>query len=414
MLNSIGLFIKRKNIPNPTIQDLHKELLIYLLEAQIVITSIQHLKNKNFSVFDGNVGDAKCQVRASMLIDIFSDQSIIFNQLDGITKNIEIFIHKIEKTIQENDFENLKIIRKKIEIFKFNAMSNFIQKYNLHLILPEEIIVPALCMITKLSKHDLHSLTHNKISKQSIDKFRELAKIQLCKLSIKYEQSLAKNYNLSEEQTILSQIESKTYSSGFASMTAFFPSLKIILKKMNLKKQPILQKNIIFCSCGGIIKIEQKIWFTQDTTFQSTNDLNILANNPFIVVEGYQFSGSFTQLKQLLNIPEHANLISKEFRKSCTCLTKCKLNNVFNNIENIILTNSTQHFQFITGAEIDWKGLGLENSNLKKEFDHLKTIPGCSVEDMSTFCIRHVYASTIADVLKEQEEMETLLQAETK
>jgi len=36
----------------------------------------------------------------------------------------------------------------------------------------------------------------------------------------------------------------------------------------------------------------------------------------------------------------------------------------------------------------------------------------CSIEDMSTFCIRHIYPSTIADVLKETEEIEAKLNAD--
>jgi hypothetical protein len=413
-INLIGLFIKRKNIPNPTIQDLHKEILIYLFEAQTILMAIKHLTIKDFSIFDGHVGDAKCQTRTSMLIDMYSPKNRIFEELNSIQKNTQLFIQKIQQFLQENNFDNQSYNKKNIEQFKFQEMSNFIDKYDFHLILPEEIIVPALCIITKLSKHEIHVLTNNKISKQSIDKFRELAKIQLCKLSIKYEHGLTKGSNLSEAKTSMSQIESKKYSSGFSSMTAFFPSVKVILEKMKLEQQPILQKNIIFCSCGGMIKIEHTLWQIKQNLFYETNIIDISTHTPLMVVEGYQFSGSFLQLKQLLNMPEHTTLISKEFRRACTCTKSCKLNNNTSNIEEIMLTNSTHHSQFITGAEIDWKGLGLENSDLKKEYDHLKTIPGCSIDDMSQFCIRHIYPSTIADVLKEQEEMKARLQAEKK
>ena len=118
-------------------------------------------------------------------------------------------------------------------------------------------------------------------------------------------------------------------------------------------------------------------------------------------------------MQHKLKIENKATDIPHEFRKSCTCKKPSKENPV-KSFDEAIMAFFAQHPQFTNGAEINWQGLGLENSDLKKEFDHLLTLPGFSRENMSVFQINHMYASTIADVLKEQKEMEARLQAERK
>ena len=48
------------------------------------------------------------------------------------------------------------------------------------------------------------------------------------------------------------------------------------------------------------------------------------------------------------------------------------------------------------------KDLVLTNSDLKKEFDYLNTLPGYNINDMSKFFINHIYASTIEQALEDQ------------
>ncbi len=408
-LSLVGLFIKRKNIPNPIIKDIHKELLIYLFEAQILLLSFFHLKNKNLYVFDGNVGDAKCQTRASILINMYTQDNARFAEKIFIKQNLESLVQKIKNLLAENDFKNHLFVKNNVHVFKFKNMNNFIEKYQLNILLPKEIIIPALCMITKLSRTEIHALTENEISKQSIDKLQELAKIQLCQLSIQYENSLI-SCPLSEEKKSLTQIESKKYSSDFLKMTSFFLGFKPIFQKMKINNEFFIQKIIYFCTCNGIINQTLHLYRSEKNIFKEIDISLIDKNKVIMVIEGLSYSGSFNNLKNNLLIPLNKRSIPNEYQTPCKC-SLVKNKKFKNNIEEIILANFAQHPQFITGAEINWKDLGLTNSNLKKEFDHLKTISGCSNDDMSQFCILHVYASTIADVLKEQEEMEARLQA---
>ena len=58
---------------------------------------------------------------------------------------------------------------------------------------------------------------------------------------------------------------------------------------------------------------------------------------------------------------------------------------------------------------LDYEFRTKENSKFKAKYDYLQNVIGCNIENMSTFCISHIYASTIADVLKEQEELQKQL-----
>ncbi|MBP6892595.1 hypothetical protein KBB68_03375 [Candidatus Babeliales bacterium] len=388
-----------------------QELYVYLLEINIINQAIENFIFHRLQNFDSSVGDWKCQTRTSIVLDLIKNQNLCSLNLKKKKKNLPQLIKKIENFIKNikklNHLERKTLTKKLINI----SLEELLNENDIFLKNSETInIISLFYLCSPLTiKHlpfiEKTLLTHKKINKMLIS-----AKHKISLFTINYEKQLALAYCSKENQKILGQIANK----GYSSMTAFFPSFKVIFEKMKQEKESFLEKKIIFCLCGGVISQTHNLYSATQNNFTKKH-FNILSKkNTIMVIEGYQFNGSFQELKQLLKIPINNTLISKEFYKQCSCLSKTKQKIQKTNIEKIILAGFVQHPQFITGAEIDWKGLGLENSNLKKEFDHLKTIPGCSVEDMSTFCIRHVYASTIADVLKEQEEMETLLQAETK
>ncbi len=410
---SIGLLVHRKNIPYPIVELIKKELLIYIFEAQVMLKTIDFIQKKQLFFFDGHVGDAKCQTRASMLLDLFEDEKTLISELNQEKIKLLSLINKINNLIINLRFNDSNFIKKNLASYKYSFMSDFIEEHQIYFTPSSQLLLTSLCHIIHLTRQEIKNLMHNKISINKIDKLRELAKMKVCQLSVEYEQNLALKCGSSQDCKILNQIESKHYSSAFSLMTACFPSFKLILEKIKQKKQPILLHKIQFCTCGGTNGEKYILFKLKNKIFVSTN-LNEFSNDQAIItINSYQFAGSFAQLKTLLNIPADAALIDYRFRQPCMCKTPTvHLPTI--NFEEIILGYFVQHPQFITNAEIDWKGLGLENSDLKKEFDHLKTIPGCSNEDMSVFCIKHVYASTIADVLKEQEEMEARLQAEKK
>lgn len=409
---TIGLFIKRKNVSYPVIAEIHQELLLYLFEMQIMITAIDLFMNYKLLFFDSLVGDQKCQTRTSIILDLLNEKSSFLQNIETIKHNLNSFTQKIQNHLIKFDFNNLKFTPENINFFKYPSMFDFMQKYQISFTPNQDIIFISLCFITtELSKEKIFYLANNKISNQKITKLKALAKVALSKISINYEQELAKQYTKPIEQTILTQIECKPFSSDFCSMTPLFPSFKVIFEKIKKQKQSFLQKNIQFCACGGVLTEKYNFYHYEENKFKRIPLNQLSKSKVLMIIEGYQFNGTFTHLKELLKLPIHKNFVLSEFRKPCTCSIHTQDVHSTTNIEEVILAGFVQHPQFITNADIDWKGLGLENSDLKKEFDHLKTIPGCSIDDMSTFCIRHVYPSTIADVLKEQEALEAKLKA---
>ncbi len=406
--SSVGLLIQRKNIPYPIVEVIHKELLIYLFEIQIMLQSINNIRSKKLKFLDGHVGDAKCQTRASMIIDLFENETQLLKILDQDKHQLEKLEHKIQKIIYELHLEDYNFIKQNLKHFKYASMLDFITKYNISFIPSPELLFIGLCSIVHLSRQKINDLMHKKISINKIDKLRELAKIKLCSLSVEYEQNLALQCGSSQDCKVLTQIESKKYSSALSLMTACFPSFKLILEKIKQKKQSLLLHNTIFCQHGGTISKQYIAYKLKNNNFEAFNIDVLFKKEPIVIIEGYQFPGSFHQLKKLLNVPEDAALIDQSFQKNCIC-SRLKLNSSIIDFEKIMLGYFAQHPQFITESEINWKDLGLEDSDLKKEFDYLKTIPGCSNNDMSIFTIKHVYTSTIEAVLKEQEELEAQL-----
>ncbi len=403
----IGLIIKRKNIQNPIIQDLHKELLFYIFEIELLLKALDKFENHQMMFFDSKVGDRKCQTRTSQLIDVLSTelQSFQKSKPDLLNKLQTMQIH-----LQNFNFNNLKFTPDMIKKFKYELMSDFISTLNIEITIPKNLIFITLCFITThFSEEQFNIISHSKLSGEKIKRLKALAKIELCKISIEYEQNLAQKYLTQNEHKALEQIELKQFSSIAISMTPLFPSFKVIFQKMKDQQEYFLTKKFILCSCGGIIKIHYNLYKSSNSTITKVSLNRNAPNTVIMIFEGYLFEGSWSTLKTKLNIPQELYPDATTLQKKCECLITSpdKPSNI--NLETVLLAGFVQHPQFITNSEIDWKGLDLENSKLKKEFDYLKTIPGCSIDDMSQFCIRHVYPSTIADVLKEQEELQQQL-----
>src|SRR3990167_1722999 len=250
----LGLLVKRKNIPDPIIQDLQNELLFYTFEAQTMLKVIQLLQAKELMNFDCNSGDNKCQTRSSMLLDLFLDETTLSTELQESESTLNSLIMILQKHISQ--FNKNRLTTEEISNLKKYSMTDIFANLNISFTPSFTLKLASLCFITKLSQQEIYDLTLHKIGKGKIKKFTELAKIELCNLSIQYEQNLAKSCYTTNNQLILEQIEPK----GFCSMTALFPSLKPIIKKILDKQQSLLQKNTIFCSCGGILSQEYNLF----------------------------------------------------------------------------------------------------------------------------------------------------------
>lgn len=393
MKNKIGYFLKRNDVCKIKIKDLMQELYTHLFEANIIYESIQHFQSKKLYAFDSLVGDCKCQVRTSMIIDLTQNIHFAEYEMNACLQSISRVIIKLEaliKKINNYNHSECQLLTRTLETI---SLYNYLEECELNLNLSEDIILISLCFFTTPTNSLLSFINNSFISTNKMKNLLIKAKVTLCELSITYEQNLAKKYGSLEEQRVLTQIEGK----GFCSMTSFLPGFKHILQKMKDLQQPIIKKTKAFCACGGMQSIDIKLFTPVDEKFIH-NKQAIADNTAAMIIEGYQFPGSFNQLKQILNISTEATIIPREFYKKCACSNPSALIEI-NTIENTILTTLAQHPQFTNDMTINFEKLDLLGSGFQQEYEHLTSKPGFSREDMSKFFVYHIYPLRIKDAL---------------
>lgn len=400
----LGYLSLRKIDLQPGHQKFISDILFFYLEIKIMLLAISYFNNRNLKIFDGLVGDQKCQTRASMILDLFDNMeknSKIFDKDFNSLKDLEL---KYEKIFMDLDIAKYPRIKK--EKIIYSSVYDLFVVHKLFFEPSLNLKFLSLALITNTTKENLFELAKGKLGKEKISKFIDMVKIELSRLSIEYEQQIAYKYSLTSVQIALKQIDKKKYSSGYSSMTAFFPSWIAIADKMRAKKQLFIKKLIVFCHCGGVKKI-----FFEKYRFQSTKICEMsLQNGDFsiaMIILSYRYKGSFENLKKVLNISDIKDtIIPEKYLFYCKCtqfLEDLDLNSNF--LKDGINAVFAQHSQFINDIEIDWLHLGLENSELKKEYEYLKTLPGYSINDMSNFLIVHIYASTVEQELEEQKKL---------
>ena len=388
----IGYFLPRPNISRLRINDITQELALYLIEAKIMLQAIQSIKKQEIILFDSTIGDRKCQTRASMLIDCINKLQNL-NKEEQLIENMQSKIDILLNTI--NNYKVEECIQL-IKILKNQSIEEYISHYKINYTASENLKLLSLCLISTYDKENLMALINFNLTPSKTTKLLNFgAKATLCKLSIDYERELAQEYNLQDIAKCLNQIEKK----GFCSMTAFFPSFKPIFEKMKHKQQPFAKKTTHFCLCGGVIKNCFEIFNFENGKWIERPEIISYKEKPIMVIYGFQYLGSFNQLKTTLNIPLEEISIPKQYHRKCTC------NNIFKepiieNIEQAILSCFASHPQFTTDAQIDWKGLGIEDSDLHREYEFLKTLNCLNTTDMGKFCINHIYAATIKEAIE--------------
>ncbi len=398
----IGYIFKRKDNNQLSLVDLKLLLTTFLFELKILDACIIFFDRDELFLFDSSVGDWKCQTRTSMIIDIKSE--LDFNTIFKEKVKIKEVINSINNFLSKlNSFNAVECKNFTHDILKKESLSELFQNQNLKLEIDERYKFLTLCFLTTKNNYHLSFFAETNINK---NKFKELinsSKAFLCRLSIRYETKLAQEFTTNEEAILLSQIETK----AMQTMTSLYAGFIPIFKKMKAKKQPFFVLKKIFCSCGGLQKLDAELFEPTDQGFAS-KPITIPAYTVVSTIDSYQFPGSLAELQTLLNIPHTATDIPKEFLKPCNC------NNPYpekpiDSFDEAIMAFFAQHPQFTNGAQIQWEKLGLQNSEVKKEYDRLLTLKGFSRNDMSIFHINHMYASTIENVLKEKENLEQQL-----
>lgn len=391
----IGYFLKRNNISNINIKDLIQELHILRFEANIMLQALNHFKHKKLSAFDCLVGDCKCQARTAMILDLIHNNHFSESKTDTYLLIINESITKITGLLQRINSSHQTEKQLLAQKLKQITILEYFNQNDISFNTSDNLILISLCFLTTpvnniTTFNDYESISTNKIKCLLIK-----AKITLCDLTIQYEKLLAQQYGCSDEQKILTQIESK----GFCSMTALMPGFKHILNKVKHLNHFIVKKTTIFCICGGIINTNIKLLQGMNEYFIHIPISDELQDQAVMVIEGYQFSGSFAQLKNILGISQDETLIPIEFYKNCNCANPSKINPI-NNTQTAFLASLTQHPQFTTSANIDFEGLGLLDTNIHQEYTHLIAQQGYCRNNMQKYYVRHIHPSTIKDALK--------------
>lgn len=396
----IGFLFSRKDAIRLSIPEFINIQHQNIFELTVLQQSITEILHHRIDSFDAAVGDWKCQIRTSMIIDLLQDHPTLYEQLSDELLQIQTILEKLNnKLFKISHFTHIQNQQFK-EKLKITSLYDFFQEYNIDYKPSKSLVFLGLCYITNF-KNDLIPLFNaHSISKNKMKFLINLAKTNLCQLSINYEHNLIQKYELQEELQLAQQIETKE----IVQMTALFSSIKAILRKMSEKKQLFLIQKITFCKCHKVRNIHNAIYKYVNGEIKQQS-MDITPNTVVTVIETYQYSGNLSQLQNALYVSTIESDIPQEYYEKCDCLYS------FSNTKKIplhlsLLAFFAQHPQFTNGAAIDFEGLGLMNSDLKKEYDYLLTLPGFSREDMSVFHINHMYASTIQEVLQSTQKIE--------
>ena len=385
----LGIFFKRDDYINPKIKDLRNVLEIQLFEIELFDEAFKKFIVHQYKSFDALVGDRKCQVRASMLLDIIQNNIDHKAELEDVKADLNRLKEGILDLIEKTEMHHIVETKKVIEEMKNLSLYEFFEKNHLNYKIMHDFFYIGICFFANPFMKNKNLDTYDGLSDKKYIKLLNGTKHKLSLISIEYEQDLAKTYGTIEIQKVLGFIQTK----GFCSMTAFYPSFIPIWEKMKDKKQLVLKKTIYFCECAGVQDVQSDLFkANSENKFEkiSKSDLTEAA----FVIEGYSYKGSLEKLKNHLNVPVEHTEIKQEYLKLCECKKNFTIPE-YKSFDDIIFASFVQHAQFTTDAEIPWTELGLENSDLKKEYDRLMNLPGCSLDDMSIFRINHIYVSTV-------------------
>jgi len=395
----LGILFKRDDYINPKIKDLRNALQIQLFEIELFDEAFRKFIIHKYKKFDALVGDCKCQVRASMLVDIIYDNKNDKLEVEQVQQHLNDLKNKVLDLIDQTEMHHVIETKKIIDQMKHLSLYEFFEKNHLNFKIMHDFFYLGISFfLTPYVDYKAFDIYKN-ITDRKYIKLLNDAKKQLSLISIEYEQNLAKQYCNINIQKILDFIQSK----GSCSMTAFYPSFIPIWEKIKDKKQLVLKKTLYFCKCGGLKDIQSEFFRANNkNTFEKIvqNDLQEAA----FVIEGYNFEGSLGQLKKIVGAPDEHTEIKQEYVKLCSCLNHLQKTDI-ENFDDVIFASFVQHAQFTNDAEIPWVELGLESSEFKKEFDRLQLISGCALEDMSVFRINHIYASTVGQELEDQRQL---------
>jgi len=394
---SADLFGRNLTGKKASIDQYIQELKIVRLSSQVLQRTIAAILSLQYQSLDGTVGDCKCQTRTSMLLDfatLFKKKSPElqedFNQLQQIEQTATTIVNEIapqkptmsaESTAAPTMSHSARQALS-MQLKEKNLQEVFSEKQLLYTPSPE-LKVAAQCFITTPENQ---AMANSDLAKSATENLIKQCKTELCSQSIAHEQALAKQYCEQDVRTALTYVAQK----GQTSMTGFFPAIKPVLAKMVAARQAIQLQQETYCSdCSGLQDTSRYCFASDGQKFLPTKTLP--PDEVVMVVEGNQYEGSVDALKTKLGIDPKTTYIPSDYKRPCTCTTKPPRKPLVLPIEEILLRGAAEHAQYITGEPIPFESLGIQGSNLEQEYMSRRQAAGFGIENMSCFCIDHIY-----------------------
>jgi|GEM_PF-935001 len=422
----IGYFIQRANINSILTDDFVRELENNLFELTIMQLAAQSFQANQILNFDALVGDWKCQTRASMIIDLAAMKTTINLTLSDELITIHQILNRTQQLLEQiKQYSHIQRQELRQEL-KGRYVSDIMKTYHLDYIPSPELSFLSLCFLITFKNATLPIFSQHQVSVNKMKFLINTVKKTLCNLSIAYEQKTTTTYGTHEDQIAIKQIERQHVQQ----MTALFVGFRSVFKKMEHQQQAFVIHATIFCSCGGIQKIELTYFNFVDHDWKNLP----IPQDPgqaVMVIQTYQFQGSLAQLQNIVGeLSAHDPLLgfAQQHLRICHCSQPTVHKTVGSMkealmayfaqhhklltdgaiLETEIMAFFAQHSQFTNGAPIDFEGLGLMNSDLKREYDYLLTLPGFSIHDMSHLWIRHMYAATVQELVQEYQKQRAI------
>lgn len=393
-LQCSDLFSRNLTGKKASIEQYTQELKIAKLSAQVLQRTIAALMTGQFSAFDGTIGDCKCQTRTAMLLDsipLLQQQTQTLQddckQLQKIEQTATTMVDAITPIPQAATSTSLPHLARQ-------ALSTTLKEKTVQQLFTEQQLLynpsPALKLAAQcfMTKPENQALANSDLAKSTADNLVKQCKQELCTKSIAYEQTLAQQYCTPDVQTALTHVVQK----GQTSMTGFFPAIKPVIARMIAAKQAIQLQQETFCGdCCGLQDTSRYCFVSDGKQFQPTKTLP--PDTAVMVIEGNTYPGSLDTLKTKLGIDPKTTYIPPSYKKPCVCATKPTKKPLDFPVEEILLHGAAEHAQYITGEPIPFESLGIQGSALEQEYLSRYKPAGFGIENMTGFCIDHIYPS---------------------
>lgn len=431
------IFFQKLDKPILRLSEAESTLKEILISTEFAQEALDAFDQQQFPLFDPQVGDDLCQVRAAMVRDFVQKSTFnsasIRSVLQELQQQLMLLIQQ-ERAIEQKFLEALKSARSRsIKM----TLSMFLQQCSITNSLPAmdelKFLIACFMRTNKTSGIVERIAKRYGLLKEPIDKRKGLEKCLagcVCAMtksmrgflneqSINYMDTIASDA-LTQETNPVALTRLKELQKGLeqtGTMPGFktvpcFVGLALLLEHAQFYQQPLVIQQKFVCTQGRHMIARLFVPDRHGYRCASTEEQERLKQAIAMIIRGKRFAGSFEQWKQL-QLDER--LVCEHGFSCSECMQQAETLEQLD-IKTMLLTNAAKHPQFAGSNEHKCKAIDFAplaaiaqttdctDSIVEQEFDAYKSRAeslGMCVENMSGFCIRHIYADKIAHALKE-------------